>query len=45
VAITVQVGPLHPEYLGLGASVGLISGFAVLFAMAHTSRRRWLAQG
>jgi hypothetical protein len=45
VAITVEVGPLHPEYLGLGASVGLISGFAVLFVMAHASRRRWLAQG
>jgi putative peptidoglycan lipid II flippase len=45
VAITVQVGPLHPEYLGLGASVGLISGFAALFVMAHASRRRWLAQG
>jgi putative peptidoglycan lipid II flippase len=45
VAITVQVGPLHPEYLGLGASVGLISGFAVLFVMAHAGRRRWLAQG
>ena len=45
VAITLEVGPLHPQYLGLGASVGLISGFAVLFAMAHASRRRWLAQG
>jgi putative peptidoglycan lipid II flippase len=45
VAITMQVGPYHPEYLGLGASVGLTSGFAVLFAMAHTHRKRWLAQG
>jgi 1,4-dihydroxy-2-naphthoate octaprenyltransferase len=45
VAITVQVGPLRPEYLGLGASVGLFCGFAALFAMAHASRRRWLAQG
>jgi putative peptidoglycan lipid II flippase len=45
VAITVRVGPLHPEYLGLGASIGLISGFAVLFAMTHGSRRRWLAEG
>jgi hypothetical protein len=40
-----QVAPFHPEYLGLGASVGLISGFAVLFAVTHASRRRWLAQG
>ena len=45
VAITLQVGPFHPEYLGLGASVGLISGFAVLFVTAHTSRKRWLQQG
>jgi putative peptidoglycan lipid II flippase len=45
VAITMQVGPYHPEYLGLGASVGLTSGFVVLFAMAHTHRKRWLAQG
>jgi putative peptidoglycan lipid II flippase len=45
VAITLRVGPFHPEYLGLGASVGLISGFVVLFLMTHTSRRRWLAEG
>jgi putative peptidoglycan lipid II flippase len=45
VAITLRVGPNHPEYLGLGASVGLISGFAILFVMAHSSRKRWLAQG
>jgi putative peptidoglycan lipid II flippase len=45
VAITLRVGPFHPEYLGLGASVGLISGFAVLFAVAHTGRKRWLEQG
>ncbi len=45
VAITVRIGPLHPEYLGLGASIGLMCGFLVLFAIAHTSRKRWLAQG
>jgi putative peptidoglycan lipid II flippase len=44
VSITVYLGPLHPEYLGLGASVGLFCGFLVLFAMAHTSRKRWLTQ-
>jgi hypothetical protein len=41
----VRLGPLHPEYLGLGASVGLFSGFLVLFVMAHISRKRWLQQG
>jgi putative peptidoglycan lipid II flippase len=45
VAITVRIGPLHPEYLGLGATVGLISGFLVLFLMAHASRKGWLKQG
>jgi putative peptidoglycan lipid II flippase len=45
VIITLRVGALEPEYLGLGASVGLICGFAVLFAMAHVSRKRWLEQG
>jgi putative peptidoglycan lipid II flippase len=45
IAITLRVGPFHPEYLGLGASVGLMAGFAALFAMAHTSRKSWLAQG
>ena len=33
------------EFLGLGASVGLLAGFLLLFAMAHTSRKRWLEQG
>jgi putative peptidoglycan lipid II flippase len=45
VIVTVRIGPLHPEYLGLGASVGLLSGFLVLFAMAHASRKGWLNQG
>ena len=45
VAITMRIGPLHPEYLGLGSSVGLLAGFAVLFVMAHNSRQRWLDQG
>jgi len=43
--ITMRVGPSHPEYLGLGSSIGLMAGFALLFAMAHSSRRRWLNQG
>jgi putative peptidoglycan lipid II flippase len=45
VAITLRVGPFHPELLGLGSSVGLMAGFALLFVMARTSRKRWLAQG
>ncbi|MDE3167067.1 MAG: oligosaccharide flippase family protein [Acidobacteriota bacterium] len=45
VALTVRMGATRPEYLGLGASIGLLIGFAVLFAMAHARRRRWLKQG
>ena len=45
VAITLRVGALDPAYLGLGASAGLICGFAVLFVTAHTRRKRWLEQG
>jgi putative peptidoglycan lipid II flippase len=45
VVVTLRVGAFRPEYLGLGASVGLISGFAVLFVIAHTGRKRWLEQG
>jgi putative peptidoglycan lipid II flippase len=33
-----------PQWLGLGASVGLMAGFAVLFVIIHVSRRRWLEQ-
>ena len=35
----------RPELVGLGATVGLLAGFAALFAMAHVQRRRWLQQG
>jgi len=45
VTLTLRTGSFRPEFLGLGASVGLLCGFLVLFAMAHTSRKRWLEQG
>lgn len=45
IAITLRVGPFHPELLGLGSSVGLMAGFALLFVMTHTSRKRWMQQG
>jgi putative peptidoglycan lipid II flippase len=44
VAITLRAGSFRPELLGVGASVGLLAGFLVLFAVAHTSRGRWLDQ-
>jgi putative peptidoglycan lipid II flippase len=45
VTLTLGLGSMRPELIGLGASVGLMTGFLALFAMAHASRRRWLQQG
>jgi putative peptidoglycan lipid II flippase len=45
VTITLRLHSFRPELIGLGASVGLISGFLGLFVMAHTGRRRWLQKG
>jgi putative peptidoglycan lipid II flippase len=33
-------GMTQPEFVGLGASVGLLIGFGVLFTLAHAMRRR-----
>jgi putative peptidoglycan lipid II flippase len=45
ILLTVRTGSFRPEFLGLGASVGLMSGFLVLFTIALSSRGRWLKQG
>jgi putative peptidoglycan lipid II flippase len=45
IVLTVRAGSLRPELLGMGASIGLMIGFLVLFTMAHLSRERWLRQG
>jgi putative peptidoglycan lipid II flippase len=45
VTLTLCVHSHRPELIGLGSSVGLLAGFAALFAMAHMGRRRWLKQG
>jgi peptidoglycan biosynthesis protein MviN/MurJ (putative lipid II flippase) len=42
VTITLGLHSFRPEWIGLGASIGLIAGFAVLFALAHIERGRWL---
>jgi putative peptidoglycan lipid II flippase len=44
VTLTLLIHSQRPELIGLGSSVGLFAGFAALFAMAHTGRRRWLNQ-
>lgn len=45
VAITLQLRSFRPEFIGLGSSVGLLAGFAVLFLIVHLKRPRWLEQG
>ena len=39
-----SIPAMRPELIGLGASVGLLSAFALLFAMAHARRAKWLAE-
>jgi putative peptidoglycan lipid II flippase len=40
--LTLRLGLSQPELLGIGASVGVLAGFAVLFLMVHWNRKRWL---
>ena len=42
VALTLWFHSLQPQWIGLGASVGLMAGFLALFAAAHASRKRWM---
>jgi putative peptidoglycan lipid II flippase len=41
-ALTFSLDSRQPQWIGLGATMGLFAGFLVLFTMAHASRRRWL---
>ena len=45
VTYTLHLGSFRPESIGVGASVGLLLGFATLLAITHMNRARWLAQG
>jgi putative peptidoglycan lipid II flippase len=45
VTLTLWLHSYQPRLIGVGASLGLITGFAVLFVLAHTNRRHWLGQG
>jgi peptidoglycan biosynthesis protein MviN/MurJ (putative lipid II flippase) len=40
VCITLRLGLSHPQYLGIGASAGLLIGCLALFAMIHLTRRK-----
>ena len=43
--VLLREGLIGPEYIGLGASCGLILGFIVLFTFTHTMRKRWDGTG
>ncbi len=42
VTLTLWVHSFRPQWIGLGSSLGLLTGFAVLFSMAHANRKRWV---
>jgi putative peptidoglycan lipid II flippase len=44
VAVTFGWHTHQPQWIGLGASIGLFLGFVTLFVLAHSGRRRWLAE-
>jgi len=41
--LTLWLHSFRPQLIGLGASLGLLTGFLALFAVAHANRARWLA--
>jgi hypothetical protein len=43
IAFVLLVPPHTPRLIGLGASVGLLAGFVVLFVWMHAGRHRWAA--
>jgi putative peptidoglycan lipid II flippase len=42
VAITLWMHSFRPQLIGLGSTLGLLTGFAVLFVLSHTNRKRWV---
>jgi|GEM_PF-764185 len=43
-AFLLAVSRSEPEFIGLGASIGFFCGFALLFVLARSKRRQWLAE-
>jgi putative peptidoglycan lipid II flippase len=42
VTITLRMGFSQPLWIGVGASLGTLAGFAALFLIALANRKRWL---
>jgi hypothetical protein len=45
VTLTLWLHPHQPQWIGVGASLGLLAGFATLFVMTRVNRQRWLVRG
>jgi putative peptidoglycan lipid II flippase len=45
IALTLWLGSSQPQWIGLGASVGALGGFGVLFLLVRWNRGRWLKAG
>jgi putative peptidoglycan lipid II flippase len=43
--LTLGLGLSRPQWIGAGASVGSLTGFALLFLIVRLNRRRWLEAG
>jgi putative peptidoglycan lipid II flippase len=39
---TLARNPLQPEWIGVGATLGVMLGFVTLFVLMHSGRKRWL---
>ena len=44
-ALTIGLGLSRPQWIGAGASVGALAGFALLFLIMRLKQRRWLEAG
>jgi putative peptidoglycan lipid II flippase len=44
VTLTLVLHLSKPQWIGMGASAGLLVGFLALFAAAHASRKRWMEE-
>jgi len=40
VTLTLWLHPRQPQWIGVGASLGLLAGFVLLFVVMHANRRR-----
>jgi hypothetical protein len=45
VTLTLWLRTRQPQWIGVGASVRLLAGFAALFVVMRANGRRWLVQG